>query len=260
MTTHENKTYTAQYFKESLPEWKRKKDPVLTKIFYRPISFCFAAFFANRGVGANAVSYLSTIVALLACASYLTCSFAGGITGALLVNFWLILDCTDGNIARSVKAEPYGEFVDATSSYLLVGLLFNVLGLYAYRQGGRLFHDAVEIIFLGALASSFDSLMRLLYQKYIVVSRDWNEDGKIAQDGSNGGKIDKIRIRVEQEIGMGGILPFALALMTAFHAVDFVIIAWCAYYGSVFVATLLYLSWKAWRKGRPPSLSEQADL
>ena len=242
--------YTARYFRDNLPEWKRKKDPVLTRIFYRPVSFYFSAFFANRGVGANAVSNLSTVVGLAACAAYLTCHFAGGVIGALLVNLWLILDCTDGNIARSVRFEPYGEFVDAASSYILVGLLFNILGLYAYQRGGLLFHQNVVIILLGALASSFDSLMRLLYQKYIVVSRDWNEDGKIAQDGSNGGRIDKIRIRVEQEIGMGGVLPFALLVLTVVRGVDLVILAWCLYYGAVFAATLAYLLWKTGKRAR----------
>ena len=32
--------YTAKYFRDNFPEWKYRKDFILTKIFYRPVSFC----------------------------------------------------------------------------------------------------------------------------------------------------------------------------------------------------------------------------
>lgn len=236
--------YTAKYFKESLPEWKRKKDPVLSKIFYRPLSFGVASMCANRGIGANQVSNFSTLIGLAASVFFMIPNYYSGITGAVLVNIWLILDCTDGNIARSVKQEAFGEFVDAVSSYVLVGLIFNAMGIYVYFQGGIfLYHNIVPII-LGAFASSFDSLMRLVYQKYIVVSRDWGIEGKVALDGSNAGKIDKIRFRVEQEIGMGGILPCAILWATIFRCLDIVLVIWCLYYGCVFIATTIYLLYK----------------
>lgn len=233
--------YNVKFFKESMPEWKRKKDPILSKIFYRPVSFACASFFANRGIGANAVSNVSTVIGLVACVLFAFPNYVCGILGAILVNIWLILDCTDGNLARSIKAQPFGEFVDAVSSYLLVGLLFNVLGWHTYQMGGCLLNKNIIVLVIGAFASSFDSLMRLVYQKYIVVSREWGIEGKVALDGSNAGKIDKIRFRVEQEIGMGGILPLVILLASVFRMIDLVVILWSIYYGTVFTATVLYL-------------------
>ena len=61
------------------------------------------------------------------------------IIGAILVNVWLLMDCTDGNIARSVKKEAFGPFADSMSSYLLVGLLCTCIGFAAYFEGGLLF-------------------------------------------------------------------------------------------------------------------------
>jgi phosphatidylglycerophosphate synthase len=233
--------YNARYFRDSLPDWKRKKDPPLSRIFYRPVSFVLASFFTKLGIGANGVSNFSTLIGMIACIFMIIPQYWAGIAGALLINFWLVLDCTDGNIARAVKAEPYGEFVDATSSYLLCGLIFNFLGLRVYFFGGALEINPVIIVVLGGLASSFDTLMRLIYQKYVVVSRDEGRDTKIAVDGRNAGTIDKIRIKVDQNLNLGGILPLAILIGCIFNVLDVVIICWFFYFGMVCLATVLYL-------------------
>lgn len=243
--------YTAKYFKDNLPEWKRKKDPVLSRAFYRPLSFYTASICANRGISANAVSYFSTFIGLLACAFFLVNNHYVNIVGALLVNVWLLLDCTDGNLARSVKKQPYGEFADAISSYILVGVLFNVVGYTVFTSGGFFVSQGNAIIFLlGAFASSADSLMRLIYQKYLVVSNQEGISAQVGQDGSGGGKIDKIRIKVEQEVGLGGILPSVLLVCTIFKCLDIVVIIWFLYYTSVFIATTAFLVNKAIKMGK----------
>lgn len=157
--------YTPKYFKENLPEWKRKKDPILSRIFYRPVSFLFSSLFCHIGWTANMVSYFSALIAIIACVCFV---FGAPIAGAILINIWLILDCSDGNIARSVKKEHYGDFADAMSSYICVGLMFVCIGFNVYQTGGIIFYaESPWIILLGALAGSSDSLMRLIYQKYL---------------------------------------------------------------------------------------------
>lgn len=49
--------FTAKYFRDNYPEWKRKKDWPPTRYFYRQISFYLSAFFANLGWSANSVSF-----------------------------------------------------------------------------------------------------------------------------------------------------------------------------------------------------------
>ena len=41
-------------------------------------------------------------------------------------------------MARSVGGKPYGDFIDATSSYAMVGFIFPVIGWAIYRDGGLL--------------------------------------------------------------------------------------------------------------------------
>lgn len=128
--------YTAKYFKDNFPEWKYQKDFITTRLFYRPVSFYTAAFCANHGISANAVSVFSTFVALLACMMFLFARYELNILGAVLVSVWGILDCTDGNLARTVGAQPFGGFVDAESSYTLICFLGSELGISVYFTNG----------------------------------------------------------------------------------------------------------------------------
>ena len=86
----EKKNYTAKYFRESIPEWKFKKDPLIAQWFYRPLSFYISAFCANRGISANAVSYFSMLFAIGACVCYFVDNHIVHICGAIIVNLWLI--------------------------------------------------------------------------------------------------------------------------------------------------------------------------
>ena len=240
--------YTAKYFHDNLPEWKRKKDPILSRVFYRPLSFFCSAFFANVGWTANMVSYFSAVVALVACACFV---LGAPIAGAVLINVWLLLDCTDGNIARSVRKERYGDFADSMSSYICVGLMFCCMGFSAYQMGGALFVPGNPwVILMGALAGSSDSLMRLLYQKFL--------NSSVAQGG-----INRIRMKVDAYVSLGGFLPLAVLLASIFGFLDVVVVLWLTYYGLTFLASALYLVRKTFKANEADanveSKSEEAN-
>lgn len=238
--------YTAKFFKEGMPEWKRKKDPILSRLFYRRVAFGVAAFAANIGIFANTVSYFSAIVGVAACLCFLPTNHVAHILGAVLINFWLILDCTDGNLARSVKAQPFGEFADGISSYILVGLMSTMMGVAVYFEGGILVPTGCPwIILIGAIASSSDSLMRLIYQKYKNTEREMADKGivKIENDvRMDHSQVGNFRVRVEAELGIGGLLPIAILLATIFKALDIIVVYCFLYYGaSCLLASLLYV-------------------
>lgn len=237
--------YTAKYFHDNLPEWKRKKDPILSRVFYRPLSFFCSAFFANVGWTANMVSYFSAVVALVACACFV---LGAPIAGAVLINVWLLLDCTDGNIARSVRKERYGDFADSMSSYICVGLMFCCMGFSAYQMGGALFApDNPWVILMGALAGSSDSLMRLLYQKFLNSSVAQGIAVNRSEDPEQQGGINRIRMKVDAYVSLGGFLPLAVLLASIFGFLDVVVVLWLAYYGLTFLASALYLVCKTFK-------------
>lgn len=238
--------YTAKYFKDSMPEWKRKKDPILSRLFYRKIAFVIAAISANIGISANTVSYFSGVLGIVACLCYLPTNYVIHIIGAVLINIWLILDCTDGNLARSVKSQPFGEFADGISSYILVGLMCTMMGFAVYFEGGIFVAaNCPWIILIGALASSSDSLMRLIYQKYKNTERDMSDKGlvKIENDvRTDHSRVGSFRVRIEAELGIGGLLPVAILIASICKALDVIVIYCFLYYGfSFLIATLLYV-------------------
>jgi len=241
--------YTFSQMKNSMPAWKRKKDPVLTKVFYRPVSFALASICANHGISANTISYLSAIVAIVGSALFIPQDYMCHIIGALLFNVWIIMDCIDGNLARCVRKQPFGEFADSMSSYILMGTMGAPMGIAAYYDGGLLIPaGSMWLILLGAIASSSDSLMRLIYQKYKNIERKMADMGvvEVGYDLRNDtNQVGSFRVRVENELGIGGILPFAILVGTIFRALDIVVIFCALYYGASFVVSVLMFSRKA---------------
>ena len=237
--------FTPKFFKNNLPEWKRKKDPILSRIFYRPISFFTSSVCSNLGISANAVSYFSILIALAACALIVIPNYTCNIIGAVLVNIWLISDCTDGNIARSVKKQPFGEFADGISSYILVAFLCTSLGIAAYFNDGILIEKGcIWILLLGVLASSGDTLMRLIYQKYKSDERALADNNVLVLE--NDKRTDKkqtasLIVRLESDFGVGGILPLIILICTIFKIFDLVVIYCFIYY--FFASVLMSLKY-----------------
>ena len=239
--------YSFSYFKNSMPAWKRKKDPILTKLFYRPVSFFLAGICARLGIQANTVSYMSIIVAVTACALFvIPYNHYAHIAGAILINVWGIMDCIDGNLARAVKKQPFGEFADGISSYILVGLMCIGMSMCVYFSGGVLVAKEVPwVILIGAVASISDTMMRLIYQKFTNVKRDMEDKKVIPEEEDEHKKVSNVgsfRSRVENELGIGGILPLVILLATIFNFLDVVLIYCFLYYGcSCLVATLIFI-------------------
>ncbi len=238
--------YSPKYFHDSLPAWKRKKDPVLSRVIYRPLSFLTASLCAHLKISANAVSYFSLLVGIAGCALFIPDNYACNICGAALVNLWLLLDCTDGNLARSVKRQPFGEFADSSSSYVLVGLLGTAMGVCVFIRGGMFFGaGTLWLLILGVLASEGDTLMRLVYQKYKNVERSMEDEGLIARENdvrTDHGKVGSLRVRIEAELGIGGLIPLLVLLTTIFHCLDIAVLYCAVYYcGSCIAMVSMYI-------------------
>lgn len=239
-----NGKYTAKYFRENLPEWKRQRDPMVVKYFFRPLSFLCSAFFANIALSANDVTVISIAVALTADLLFF---FARtnrilGICGALLIAVWLLLDCADGNMARCIKKQPYGEFLDALGSYVLVAFLGVGLGVYIFFNGGLFFKSGNGLaIFIGFSSSVFDLLMRLTHQKFIATRIQKNLTDRFDKS-ENRNLFLKIKDRIQLEFGVGGILVPIIIVCTITNSLDLVILYLLMYNGlSCFAIVILYI-------------------
>ncbi len=250
--------YTPKYFHDDMPEWKRKKDPIIARIFYRPLSFVLSSLCATFGINANTVSYFSLLVGLIGCVFFLFNNYIFALIGAILINFWLLLDCTDGNLARSFRKQAFGEFADGISSYILYPFLCLCFSIYTYNHGGIFLTEKnFWGVFIGATAGICDILMRLIYHKYkeckedminrkIIVEPDSNEDYKNKENGN----FKKFLIRFQEALGIGGILPLLMLFGLIFNFTDIVIIYCCFTAGIMFLgsSSILILKTIKYRK------------
>ena len=172
-----NRSWTLQDLRSSLPAEKNRSDAYWTRWVLRPLSYPISWLFLQWGWSANAVSYLSAVVAILGGVLLSLPYFRFQVLGAILLNLFAVLDCADGNVARITGTTgPWGAWADALGGYVayVAALLgagmaaevtavtqpqsFLCLPEFVWPQGGW--------VFLGALAASANLLMRLTYQQY----------------------------------------------------------------------------------------------
>jgi len=161
---------------------KRDQDREDLWIYYviRKISFYPTWLFLKIGISANQATFISIIVGVVGCSFLAFGNYATRIMGALLVNFWIVLDCVDGNIARYKETlGNYGEFIDALGGYLLNAILFLFVGIGVFNHPEPLFKfitrvfdgnlNEIILIILGAWASLVIILSRLIFHKFMNI-------------------------------------------------------------------------------------------
>jgi len=199
------------------PPEKQKTDSLWAKILIRRLSFYLAWFSIKLGVSAFAVSVISLTMPLIAMFFWLTNE---PLIAIILLNIWLLLDCVDGNVARTTGGSKMGDFVDATSGYMMVG--FSYFGIGAYLDINSINWMGISspgFILIGASTSILNLLARIYYQKYLNVIHKSNSTGK--KDVVNQKSLIK---SIDHNLNIGGFFTPLLLL---------------AYYGGVLAPMLL---------------------
>lgn len=220
--------YYAKYFLDNMPLWKKKNDPIVVRLIFRPLSFPISAFCANHGIKANYVTLISIMVAFVGSGLFFFPNKVINIIGGILINFWLLLDCVDGNLARHVQKQPFGEFLDALGSYILVAFISLGIGLNVYEFGGILISsESIFALVIGAISCICDLLMRLTYQKYkntyIELQKLSNTINENKPNQSSKDIFDLKRC-LKMELGIGGIVTPAILFCVCTGCLDLVLI------------------------------------
>jgi phosphatidylglycerophosphate synthase len=208
-----------------VPE-KKAADGPWSRFVLRPLSFFFSKLFFALGFSPNTVSYIS---ALLAVTAFFIFSFGSGVfiyAGFFLFFLFGVLDCADGNMARTIalqNAEPrfsrYGEWIDAVSGYIAYAAFF--LGIGAL-EGSRFWMLAAAVALAGNL------LARLAFQNYRAAA----PEGRARKQ--TGGER-----KLSESIGITGILvPLSLAAYI-FNLLWVVITLYAAVYCGGFLLIIL---------------------
>lgn len=238
---------------KSLPKNKSSVSSLWVKSVARPLSFPMTWICANMGMSANLVSILSGLVSVIGCVLLSLPYRWSVIVGVVLINFWIVLDCTDGNVARvTKKSSRMGEFFDAAYGYIICAFDFLAIGIAGYNFSSMLFGEkSIYPIVIGALACSFNILPRLIYQKYTVMClamsdiEDNQPENDSFYDPSKRHGLTYFRLVVDRQIGTSGLFMPFLIVCLFFNCYDLMASFYCLYLGISCCAVIVLYTIKA---------------
>jgi len=154
---------------------KQKEDKETVWVYYvtRKISFWITPFFLKLGISANQSSCLAIITGIMAAILIMMGNWKIVLSGAILMQVWLILDSVDGNIARYKKTfTSFGKFLEELDGAIIAALFFSSIGVAASKIPGFI-PFSIEIssylfIILGII-TSFSVIFRHLISRHFQV-------------------------------------------------------------------------------------------
>ncbi len=227
--------YTFKEIRESYSNDKKKSDGVIDHIFNRPLSFPISWFCLNLRLKPNTITYFSVLLCLIAFIfSFIEKEVFQNLAPCLFI-FFAVLDCVDGNMARTMdskgikrKNAKMGAWLDALAgyfAYVTITLSMSVSSFYILKDTN--INHAIFVFFIGSLASSGNMFMRAIVQSYKVASK--------ADTKSIAGKSKSI----SQEIGITGFMPFLYLLGVFTSFLPYIILAYALIFlGGAFLTML----------------------
>lgn len=239
--------YSFKFIIDSLPKKKNSNSSWWVKLWVRKASFLFTYLFINLGFSPNAVSVFSIFFVFAACVCYGISNTISVWIAVALINFWLILDCVDGNIARCRKIKTtYGEFVDDIGGYYVVAFIYLALALCVYNMGGFFVKSGNKwMLIAGGVACICDILARLINKDYENFSRnraDYVQTNYLTESKHS---LNYIRRRVGKELGVSGAFMPATIICAYFKSYDLMVFFYLCFNGFALLSTSVLYIYKA---------------
>lgn len=235
--------YTFKDITSSLTKKKNSRSSLWVQLWVRKASFPVTYLFINTGWSANMVSVLSWFVifgaAVLLCINNFWCMLAG----VILTNFWLVLDCVDGNIARVKKTRSFmGDFFDAVAGYGPFSFTTVALGVAAYHTSFLVPAQYRQwLILIGAVGAVANIYMRLVHQKYMncyfAAKNILGETDEITlKDTEDKRSFAYIREQIDKNFGVSGLFMPWLFVALFTNTFDIMLVCYVVYYILSFLA------------------------
>lgn len=249
--------YTMTDVKNSMPKIKATKDALWVKMWVRPLSYPLSALALNLGITPNTISVVSIIDTLIACVLMCFNNKISIIVGFVLLNLFILFDCMDGTMARTLKRSSYmGEFYDAVGGYTICAFSLLAGGVCAYQTGMTCYinNDIMFLIVLPAVASVCDVFARLIYQKYTVseLVANYKKGLSLHRENDDYETVEKAKIsitylrnEIDRQFGTGGFFPPLLAISYFAGFMDVVVIIYSLYHILAWVAVAVIFCRKA---------------
>lgn len=244
--------YTYKEIKDSLTKKKNSRSSLWVQLWVRKASFPVTYIFINAGWTANMVSVLSWIIILVAAVLLGINNFYTMLIGIILTNFWLVLDCVDGNIARVKKVKTFmGDFFDAIAGYGPFAFTTIGIGMAAYNTS-LLVPDNLKylLILIGAIGAVANIYTRLIHQKYLncyFAGKNILEELKDINlnDSEDKKSFAYIREQIDKNFGVSGLFMPWLFVALFTNTFDIMLGIYSLYYILSFLAVAILYCRKA---------------
>lgn len=235
--------YTMKDITSSLTKKKNSRSSLWVQLWVRKASFPITYVFINAGWSANQVSVLSWILIFIAAVCLSINNFWWMLAGVVLTNFWLVLDCVDGNIARVKKTKTYmGDFFDAVAGYGPFSFTTLSLGIAAYHTSHIIPEEyKFWLIVIGGFGALCNLYMRLIHQKYLncffVAKQLLGESDEITlKDTEDKKSFAYIREQIDKNLGVSGLFMPWLFVALFTNTFDVMVVFFTIYYMVSFLA------------------------
>lgn len=244
--------YTYKDITSSLTKKKNSRSSLWVQLWVRKASFPITYLFINTGWTANMVSVLSWIVIFGASVLLSINNFGYMLAGVILTNFWLVLDCVDGNIARVKKIKTFmGDFYDAVAGYGPFSFTTIGLGMAAYHTSFLVPEKyRYLLILVGATGAVVNVYMRLVHQKYLncffAGKKILGEFDEITlKDTEDKRSFAYIREQIDKNFGVAGLFMPWLFVSLFTKTFDIMLVCYTVYYILSFLAICVLYCKKA---------------
>jgi phosphatidylserine synthase len=204
----------------------------LGNIFFRKVSPYQTRFLLKAGFSANGVTYLMISAGFLAGLVLLIPGLPGGLLAAFFGQLQMILDCSDGEVARwRQTSSPAGVFLDKLGHYIAEGFIPIALGIRAAGGIAELNSANLSFVVLGLLLSVLVLFNKAL-NDMVHVARAFNGLPKLSENPTVGAPKSNVLAKVRSVVRL---FPFN----RIFHSIEMTILIAIAAIADLFVGDLV---------------------
>lgn len=226
-------SYTYHEIVSSRSEKKRLIDKQDLWVFFvvRPISFVITWVIMKLKITANQATGISILVSIVGFLLLITKNTHQTIIALVILNFWIIFDCVDGNIARTTKKSSiFGEFFDGFSGYIFTVLLYIGLSINVYLNSSSEFNWIYLV--MGSFTSIATIFPRLIEHKATNMFPTYKRE---VTDRAHYSLFYIIGLNVA---GMAGLSNPLMIIMFSLNSLNLYVIAYFIIHSSIAILTV----------------------
>lgn len=204
----------------------------LGNIFFRKVSPYQTRLLLKAGFSANGVTYLMITAGFLAGLVLLIPGLPGGLLAAFFGQLQMILDCSDGEVARwRQTSSPAGVFLDKLGHYIAEGFIPIALGIHAAGGIAELDSQNLSFVVLGLLLSVLVLFNKAL-NDMVHVARAFNGLPKLSENPIVGAPKSTVLAKLRSVVRL---FPFN----RIFHSIEMTLLIATAAIADLFLGDLV---------------------